>query len=460
MKNQKLHLPLLNQRGVSAIIIAICLFMLVGFVALAIDVGHLMVARNELQNSADAGALSGAGNLYLNDGTAVNPNANQFGHDAAIANRSEQEPVEVNWTSGNTGDVQRGHWSFGLGALSRGFYPNASLDTVDLWGVTTEELDADPNFINAVRVRTRRESTPIASFFARIFGYESFQGVAEAVAYIGFAGTLTDDEVGAPIAICKQALIEADGSYDCTFGRFINDAAGGQDEETGMWTSLEQFLNEDGSPDGWEEGDEPCDNFPGGAASTPHVRPLIAGCGGAGVNDDVLYLGKGLQVNNGQISSAFQDFLACYNAVEADPGFLKMTLPVIDCLTDPTTCAPLVGAVEILVIHVTWNPDYNDLPPNKPEITTADSDGNPIWTYPEWTRPVPPDPLPDGVGSPEEFIWNDFAANYGLVDRMGNPAIYQMKTIYLVKSCADHIPAGITGGENFGILAKIPVLVD
>ena len=148
--------PLLNsQRGASAVIIAICLIMLVGFIALAIDVGHLMVVRNELQNAADAGALSGAGNLYINDGKAINTNANQFGYDAAVANLSEQLPVEVNWSGGNTGDVQRGHWSFGLGNLPRGFYPNASTATVDLWGVTTEELDADPNFINAVRVRTR-----------------------------------------------------------------------------------------------------------------------------------------------------------------------------------------------------------------------------------------------------------------------------------------------------------------
>ncbi|UCG04935.1 MAG: hypothetical protein JSV83_13495 [Desulfobacterales bacterium] len=455
MEKQRLCQLLNNQRGVSAVIIAICLIMLVGFIALAIDVGHLMVARNELQNAADAGALAGAGNLYLDDGTAVNPNANQFGYDAAIANLSERVPVEVNWPGENTGDVQRGHWSFGLGALPRGFYPNASLDTVDLWNATTEELDANLNFINAVRVRTRRHSTPIASYFARIFGFQSFQGSAEAVAYIGFAGTLTDDAVGAPIAICMQALRQVDGSYDCTFGRFINDAAGGQDEETGMWTSLEQFLNTDGTPDGWEPGDLPCDPFPGGAANTPDVRPLIQ-CGEEGVNDNFLYLGMGMQVNNGQISSAFQDFYACYTAAEEDPGFLRMTLPVIDCIDDPTTCAPLVGAVEVYVVHVTWNPDYNDLPPSKPAI--YDNEGTVM--YNAWERPTPdPSELPDGM-SPEEFIWNSFADNYTLIDRNGVRAEYQMKTIYLLPSCRDHIPEGVTGGENFGILAEIPVLVD
>ncbi len=42
--------------------------------------------------------------------------------------------------------------------------------------------------------------------FARIFGFDSFEGFAEAVAYIGFAGTLKTATAMAPIAICQQAL--------------------------------------------------------------------------------------------------------------------------------------------------------------------------------------------------------------------------------------------------------------
>ena len=93
MESRHLYSQLNNQRGVTAVIVAICLVMLVGFIALSIDVSHILVARNELQNAADAGALSGAGNLYLNDGTAINTNANQFGYDAAVANYSDQLPV-------------------------------------------------------------------------------------------------------------------------------------------------------------------------------------------------------------------------------------------------------------------------------------------------------------------------------------------------------------------------------
>jgi hypothetical protein len=33
------------------------------------------------------------------------------------------------------------------------------------------------------------------------------------------------------------------------------------------------------------------------------------------------------------------------------------------------------------------------------------------------------------------------------------------KCIYFLPDCNPHIPTGISGGENFGVLAKIPVLV-
>jgi len=40
------------------------------------------------------------------------------------------------------------------------------------------------------------------------------------------------------------------------------------------------------------------------------------------------------------------------------------------------------------------------------------------------------------------------------------PAPYQKKAIYFKPECVAHDPAGRTGGVNFGILAKIPVLVN
>lgn len=55
-----------EQRGAVAVIVAICIAVLIGMLGLVLDLGHLFVAKTELQNAADAAALSGAREL---DGT-------------------------------------------------------------------------------------------------------------------------------------------------------------------------------------------------------------------------------------------------------------------------------------------------------------------------------------------------------------------------------------------------------
>src|SRR3989339_19293 len=159
-----------DRKGVVMILVAVAIFVIIGFAALAIDVGHLFIVRNELKNAADAGALAGARILYINNGTAVNPNANQAAFDVAAANQSEKHAVDVDWSGGKAGDGERGHWGF----ATRSFTPNDSLSPVDLWDLKSDALDSDTNFINAVRVKARREATPAASFFARVFGFQNF----------------------------------------------------------------------------------------------------------------------------------------------------------------------------------------------------------------------------------------------------------------------------------------------
>jgi hypothetical protein len=61
---------------------------------------------------------------------------------------------------------------------------------------------------------------------------------------------------------------------------------------------------------------------------------------------------------------------------------------------------------------------------------------------------------PDG-----EKRWQSFVGHFNLKDTDGGPAPYQGKAIYFLPSCEETELAGKTGGSNFGILAKIPVLV-
>ena len=49
-----------GHRGQVLVLVAIALFALMGFAALAVDVGYMYTVRHELQRCADAGALAGA----------------------------------------------------------------------------------------------------------------------------------------------------------------------------------------------------------------------------------------------------------------------------------------------------------------------------------------------------------------------------------------------------------------
>lgn len=421
MENRSQMLARLDdQRGVAAIVVALVMVLLVGFAALAIDIGHLYVVRNELHNAADAGALAGARYLYNEDGTLVNVGANQIASDAATANKSEKIAVEVNWSGGNTGDVQRGHWSF----ATRTFTPNDSTAPVDLWNVSAEELDQDPDFINAVRVVTRREAFPASSFFARIFGRENFSLAAQAIAYIGFAGTLTPGDVDQPIAICEESILQ-DGEYSCNIGRMINSGQDVETGETGGWTSFNQ--------------DDPCT----GGTNAQEVRGLVCGEG----NPEIITLGGPIATSGGEIQSAFNQLIQCWEERTGKTTPWTLTLPVVVCPgNNVTTCEKVVGAVTISIVWITGageDPDYGKAP------TEMGSTGNyEAWSYPS-----------DAGNTNGEARWNSFVNHFHLENVDGSPAPYQKKAIYFMPDCTPHIPRGGTGGENFGILAQVPVLV-
>ncbi|NUN23562.1 MAG: hypothetical protein HUU09_08845 [Candidatus Jettenia caeni] len=397
----QLYVRLKNERGATIIIVALLMVTFIGFAAFAIDIGHLCVVQNELQNAADAGALAGARFLYSKDGAAINEDANQIAYNTATTNTGEGKAVEVNWLGGNGGDVQRGHWSFATNT----FTPNASLDPVDLINRSDEDLDADPDFINAVRVITRRKSSPASSFFARVFGYQGFTLQKEAVAYIGFAGTLQPGDVYQPIAICIDSILQND-RYQCTVGRMSND-------ETAGWTDFNQ--------------ENPCQ----GGTNAHDVKALVCGEG----NPEPIYLGKDMATIGGVVASALKDIIECWENQTGKEILWNLTLPVVTCPGNNVgTCEEVVGAVNVNIVWITDKDDPKDAPYKMGDWTSSDKDG--------------------------EKRWDSFVAHFNLQDVDGNPAPYEKKSIYFKPDCNPHIPpTGTSGGKNFGILAKIPVLV-
>ena len=399
-----------NRQGIVAVIIATATVVFVSLAAFAIDLGHLFVVRNELQNAADAGALAGARFLYDNNGTAVNAAANITAYNAAIANRSEQVPVEIKWSGGNDGDIQRGHWSF----ATRTFTPNDSLLPVSLWNTSAEELDQNPNFINAVRVKTRREDRPAASFLAGIFGIKNFVLSSEAIGYIGFAGTLAPFEVDQPVAICSQSIL-SDGKYSCTVGRMINSGQLVAAHETAGWTDYNQV--------------NPCQ----GGTNANAVRSVVCSDG----NPEPIILGAPVATNGGEISSAFKKFRDCWASKTAKNKPWKLKLLVIDCPGNNVgPCETVVGAVTVSIVWITGegqDPKYDEAPVQMDKWSSSDPDG--------------------------KVRWASFVQTFSLKNLDNTPAPYEKKSIYFLPDCNPHIPTGRTGGEDFGILAKIPVLV-
>lgn len=140
-----------RRRGAVAVLVATSLVVLLGFLALTVDVGYMYVATAEMQRTADASALAGAAGLA--DGTARRK-ATEYGTKNRVVN---QQVV-----SGEL-DIQVGNW-----------------DGVNLRFSPGRDDGMTPN---AVRVRAAR--TEIELFFARVLGHEVTSVRRDAVALAG-----------------------------------------------------------------------------------------------------------------------------------------------------------------------------------------------------------------------------------------------------------------------------------
>lgn len=414
MKNPKKLIN--NENGATIIYVAIILGVLVMFTALAIDVNHLYGVRNELQNAADAGALAGARLLISpDDGTIDGDAARQEGARIGGANKSGNQSIIISVDECDPGeecDVEVGHWSFTTREFTRSEDDQQYID----WETTSaKDLDTILTFINAVKVTAKRTDTP--SFFARIFGYDDFSVSTEAVAYIGFAGTIPPEDVDQPIAICEQSITDDDGDYSCNVGRMIR-----ANTDTAAWTNFVQTS---------------CS-----AASNNSVRPLICANG----NPETLFYGKIMQTTNGQANDSYKDFYDCWilNSSERTKAW-NITLPVIACVDgQPQPCSELLGAVNVNVVWVNNNNDeqYKDVP------TLMDVPSYPTFTCERVAT------TPQEIEAEGKICWDNFVEHFNLQD-----VVYDQKTIYFLPDCSYHKPVGLLGGENYGIMAEFPKLV-
>jgi Flp pilus assembly protein TadG len=178
-------------QGATAVIVALCLTMLIGFAALAVDVGYLYATRNELQNTADAAALAGAGFL---------------GSTYAGLTYSEQQ----NYTFSRADIVNAVNTVAGKNkAAGTGVSILDNDIIIGTWDPDTRIVTPTLTLPDAVRVIARRDGSaenPVNTFFARIFGIDNVDVSAVATAALSGPSMAAEGELKTPFSLSENVF--------------------------------------------------------------------------------------------------------------------------------------------------------------------------------------------------------------------------------------------------------------
>lgn len=190
MIREDLMARLNDQQGAVAVTVALVMVVMLAMTALALDVGHALVARNQLQNASDAAALAGAralGVIYggmtgsLTGYTLTSGDVASIVSAASIAG-ADNQAAGVTVTV-NAGDIATGNWS----GATRTFTPTTVLP-------------------RAVRVITRRDNAangPISTFLAYVIGFSSVSVTAVATAQLNPVSVMAPGDMNAPFGISE-----------------------------------------------------------------------------------------------------------------------------------------------------------------------------------------------------------------------------------------------------------------
>jgi Flp pilus assembly protein TadG len=175
-----------SQVGATAVMIAVMASVLIGFVALAIDIGYLMVTKNELQNVADGSALAAGRQLgVIYGGMSYEEQQSYVCDPAPIISVAREVGLKnmaaSKWITINDADIEIGTWSAG-------------------------SFSTTLNRPNAVRVTARRDSGAngsVPTFFATALGVDLMDASAKSVAALTGKSTTDPGELELPVGISR-----------------------------------------------------------------------------------------------------------------------------------------------------------------------------------------------------------------------------------------------------------------
>ena len=187
-KHRSLTGKMKETEGATAVIVALMIAVFLGFAALAVDIGYVMVTKSELQNVADSAALAATRKL----GTIYEP-MSYTEQSAYVCDPGVLIDIVQNVALKNK-------------AAGVNIVVNAEDVTVGRWDYKTKTLTPNLNQPDAVRVIARRDdlaNNPITTFFARIFGTNTVALSADATAALTSESTMEPANL-IPVGISQQ----------------------------------------------------------------------------------------------------------------------------------------------------------------------------------------------------------------------------------------------------------------
>lgn len=218
-----------GKRGAVAVYVAILLVVFIGFTALAVDIGYVMVVRNQLQNAADAAALAGCNKFYSHDDPVTLPfpepnwqDAESEAAEAVTDNKADNKQLEV-------GDIATGYWDITRSSL--GLKRDKS--------TYTPTPNDGPAIEVAIAKTGKKNAGAIVTFFAGILGIKTVDLAAQATAVAASPGSVKPGSL-VPIAIAKE-VADLYGGTNTTL--IIGSSYHYPNSEAGQWTTFDKELN-------------------------------------------------------------------------------------------------------------------------------------------------------------------------------------------------------------------------
>ncbi len=305
-----------KQIGASLVLTVMMTTVLLGFFALAIDVGYLFVMRNQLQNAADTAALSGANSLYPL--VSSNPNWSLASSKATTAvqqNRADNSVLA-------SGTIITGYWNI----------------TGSPTGLHASKVDVNNDY-PAVEVTITKSGINgvVNAFFSGVLGIKTFSPSATAVAVAGISPSSTKENI-LPFVIqgCVFGL-GANGS-----GKIINPVGEYQIDRpygptgstcnTGQWTPLQATKDQ----------------------SDKTIQNIIAALSAGGTSSKTFSIGDELFLQSGTKANLYNLLGDCSVAGNGKCGYVRaaITCPITgSCDTDVTNVVQkIVGFACVKVV--------------------------------------------------------------------------------------------------------------